>query len=89
VRQRANPALKSHPTPHFAQPQPTQQQLIAQLLANNEPGAIAALARDLARDNDKLDKPIDIQPLPDDPIVIEPIKITPINNNPAEPGDRF
>jgi hypothetical protein len=58
--------------------------LIASLLANG-PEAIASLAHD----DDKLGKPIDIQPLPDDPLVIEPIKIAPIDDNPAEPGGRL
>jgi|HubBroStandDraft_1064217.scaffolds.fasta_scaffold257781_2 hypothetical protein len=83
-RSPANPTIKQRPIPHFAQTQPTQQQLIAQLMANG-PNAIAALAWS----NDELDKPIGIQPLPDDPLVIEPIKIAPIDDNPAEPGGRF
>jgi hypothetical protein len=63
---------------------PSQQQLIAQLMANG-PEAIASLARD----DDKLDKPITIQSLPDDPLVTEPIKITSIDDNPAESGGSF
>jgi len=51
----------------------------------NGPEAIASLARD----DDKLDKPITIQSLPDDPLVTEPIKITPIDDNPAESGGSF
>jgi hypothetical protein len=72
------------PKPQLIPRQPSQQQLIAQLMTNG-PEAIASLARD----DDKLEKPIDIPPLPDDPIVIEPIKITPIDDNPAEPGGEF
>jgi hypothetical protein len=62
----------------------TQEQLIAQLLANR-PEAIAYLAKAV----DQPDKPLEIKPLSDDPLVIEPIKITPIDDNPADPGDRF
>jgi hypothetical protein len=77
----------SRQSPLLTPRQPSQQELIAQLMAN-APEAIASLARD----DDKLDnqdKPIDIQPLSDDPLVIEPIKITPIDDNPAEPGSKF
>jgi len=77
------PASRSQQTQQTPR-QPSQQELIDQLLAN-APEAIASLARD----DDKLDKPIDIQPLADDPLVIEPIEITPIDDNPAEPGGRF
>jgi hypothetical protein len=77
---RASRTQPSLPTPSG----PSQQQLIAQLMANG-PEAIASLARD----DDKLDKPITIQFLPDDPLVTEPIKITPIDDNPAESGGSF
>jgi hypothetical protein len=80
----ANPTLKRRLIPRSAPAQPSQQELIASLLANG-PEAIASLAHD----DDKLGKPIDIQPLPDDPLVIEPIKIAPIDDNPAEPGGRL
>lgn len=66
----------------FAIRQPTQQQLIAQLLANG-PEAIASLAKA----SEEQDKPVNIQPLAHDPLVIEPIKIEPIEDNPAESGD--
>jgi len=77
------PARRTQP-PRMTPRQPSQQQLIARLLANG-PEAIASLARD----DDKLDKPINIQPLPDDPLVIEPIKIKSIDDNTAEPGGKF
>jgi hypothetical protein len=76
-------ASRTHP-PRLTSRQPSQQQLIAQLLTNG-PEAIASLARN----DDKLDKPINIQPLPDDPLVIEPIKITSIDDNAAETGGKF
>jgi hypothetical protein len=77
------PASAAQP-PRLTPRQPSQQQLIAQLLANG-PEAIASLARD----NDQLDRPIDIQSLPVDPLVTDPIKITPIDDDPAEPGGNF
>lgn len=77
---RASRTQPTLPTPSG----PSQQQLIAQLMANG-PEAIASLARD----DDKLDKPITIQSLPDDPLVTEPIKIIPIDDNPAESGGSF
>lgn len=77
------PASHAQP-PRLIPRQPSQQQLIAQLLSNG-PEAIASLARN----DDKLDKPINIQPLQDDPPVIEPIKISPIDDNSAEPGGNF
>jgi hypothetical protein len=64
--------------------QPSQEELIAQLLVNG-PKAIASLAQD----DDKLEKPINIQPLQDDPLVIDPIKIAPIDNSTAETGGKF
>jgi len=64
--------------------QPSQERLIAQLLAN-APEAIASLARvELQQD-----KPIEIQPLPAVPLVIEPLRISPIDDNPADPGGSF
>jgi hypothetical protein len=59
----------------------SQRQLIAQLLANG-PEAIASLAREA----DQEQKPIEVQPIPDDPLVIKPIETPPIDDNPAEPG---
>lgn len=70
--------------PRLTPRQPSQQQLIAQLRANG-----SEVIASLARDDDKLDKPISIQPLSDDPLVIEPIKITPIDDNAAETGGAF
>jgi hypothetical protein len=71
-------------TPRFIKPLPTQQQLIAQLLANG-PEAIASLARA----QEQQEKPIEIQPLNDDELIIEPIRITPMDDNSAEPGGTF
>jgi hypothetical protein len=79
-----NPAWKPRLAPRVPQRRPTQQQLIAQLIANG-PEAIASLARD----DGQLDKPISTEPLPDDRLVIEPIEITPIEDNPAEAGGTF
>jgi hypothetical protein len=84
VKPPANPTPKPRLMHRPAQAQSSQQELIARLMANG-PEAIASLARD----NDKLDKPISIQPLPDDPLVIEPIKITPMDDDPAKPGEKF
>jgi hypothetical protein len=67
--------------PHFHTRQPTQQQLIAQLLANG-PEAIASLASA----EEEQEKPIEIKPLVVDPLVIEPIKTTPIEDNSAKTG---
>jgi hypothetical protein len=67
--------------PHLTPRQPTQQQLIAQLLANG-PETVASLAR-LAEEQDK---PIEIKPIAAGQLVIEPITITPIEDNPADPG---
>jgi hypothetical protein len=80
----ADPALKPRLRHRSAEAQPSQQELIARLMANG-PEAIASLIQN----NDKLDKPISIQPLSDDPLVIEPIKITPIDDEVAESGGKF
>lgn len=71
-------------SPQLTPREPSQRELIDRLLANGSE-AVASLARN----DDKLDKPINIQPLPDDPLVIEPIMITPIDDNPAEPSGNF
>ena len=74
-----------HATPSLlTPPQPTQQQLIAQLLTN-APEAIASLARVEAQQN----QPIAIQPIPENPLVIEPLRIPPIDDNSAGPGGSF
>jgi hypothetical protein len=65
-------------------PQPTQQELIAQLLAN-APETIASLAKAA----ELQDRPLAIEPLPADSLAIEPIQIAPIEDNPAEAGVRF
>jgi hypothetical protein len=83
-RSPANRIVSQRSTPLVTQQEPTQQQLIARLMANGSE-AIAVLAKD----DDKLDKPINIELLPDDPLVIEPIKVTPIDDNPAEPSGKF
>jgi len=75
------PPLGPTKNPRLARRQPTQQQLIAQLLAN-APEAVASLAR-LAEEQEK---PIDIKPIVAGQLVIEPITITPIDNNPADSG---
>jgi hypothetical protein len=62
----------------------TQEQMIAQLLANR-PEAVAYLAKAA----DQPEKPLEIKPLLDDPMVIEPIQIRPLDDNPADPGERF
>ena len=78
------PSMPSQPI-HAPSPrratQPTQRQLIAQLLANG-PEAIPSLVRA----DEEQDKPIEIQPIRFDPLVIEPIHITPIEDSPAEAG---
>jgi len=60
---------------------PTQRQLIAQLLANG-PEAVASLARASAQQ----EEPIEVRPLAADPLTIEPIRIDPIEDNPAPTG---
>lgn len=66
---------------------PSQQQLIAQLLANN-PGAIAIMARDQDRSSNDPDKPIELSPIQDKPLEIEPIQIKPLDESPAPTGGR-
>lgn len=66
--------------PHTAR-QPTQQELITQLLANS-PEAIASWAHAA----EEQEKPIDFQPIRVDPLVIEPIHITSMEDNPADTG---
>jgi hypothetical protein len=69
-------------TPRAHAHQPTQLQLIAQLVSNG-PEAITSLAR-IA---DEQQKPIEIQPLAIKPSEIEWIQVKPIEENPAETGD--
>jgi hypothetical protein len=80
----AVPSRPVHPVPlqraatPLAARQPTQQELIAKLLANS-PETIPSLARAA----EEQDKPIDFQPIRVDPLVIEPIQITSMEDNPA------
>jgi hypothetical protein len=67
---------------------PSQQQLIAQVLASS-PQAFALMARAQKPSGVDPDKPIEIRPLPDDPIVIAPIEIKPLEDSSAETGGRF
>jgi len=73
----SRPAQASHAA---VASQPTQSQLIGQLLAK-DPEAIASLAQA----EDEQDKPIAVQPIHDDPLTIEPIQIPPIDDNPGAP----
>lgn len=72
---------------HTLQRGPSQQQLIAQLLASN-PGAIAIMARGEDPSRGDHDKAIEIRPLEDKSLEIEPIQIKPLDESPASTGGR-
>ena len=80
-----SPSIHRAPIQRIAPPtparQPTQRELITQLLANS-PEAVASLAQTA----EEQDKPIDFQPVRVDPLVIEPIQITAIADTPADTG---
>jgi hypothetical protein len=86
----ANPAPRPRLAHDLNPRQPSQQQLIAQLLAS-APEAVASLAgtQSSSLTEDQPDKPIVIEPLPADSLVIEPLKITSIDDNSADAGGKF
>jgi hypothetical protein len=74
-----NPEKTTRIDPHAASRIPTQEQLIARLLAR-DPEALASLSS-VAEEQEK---PIEIKPLTIEPLVVEPIPINPIEVNRAE-----
>ncbi|MGA2560811.1 MAG: hypothetical protein ABSF17_14125 [Terracidiphilus sp.] len=79
--------LTSTKKPEALERGPSQEQLIAELMANN-PGAIAVMARGQNPAGNDPDKPIEIRPLEDKPLEIEPIQIKPLDESPATTGGR-
>jgi len=77
--------LTSTKKPEALERGPSQEQLIAELMANN-PGAIAVMARGQNPAGNDPDKPIEIRPLEDKPLEIEPIQINHLMKAPPRPA---